>query len=79
MAVGNVRALIATGLAQYALQTQLYEELIGGLRRGSEVGELVARLQRLGHGGDPVEAVPFAATALFARRPSIRFPHPHES
>lgn len=76
MAVGNVRALVATGLAQYGLQVELYEELIGGLRRGCEVGELVRRLQALGRSGEALEAMTFGATALFARRPSIRFPHP---
>jgi hypothetical protein len=76
IAVGNCRALVATGLAQYAPQAELYDELIGGLRRGCEVGELVRRIQALGRERARIETMAFAATALFARRPSIRFPHP---
>ncbi len=76
VAAGNVRALLATGLAQYGLQVQLYDQLIGALRRGCQVGEIIRCLRALGKGGGDVEAVTFGASALFARRPSLRFPYP---
>ena len=76
MALGNVRALLATGLGNYGLRVALYEEIIGSLQTGEEVGEVAHRLQSLGGGEDPSARMALSATALFARRPSVRFPHP---
>jgi hypothetical protein len=77
MAVGTVRALLATGLARYGRQHRLYETLVGGLAAGCDVGELAAAVRRLAGETDALDdALAFCATALFARTPGLRFPAP---
>lgn len=76
MALGGVRALIATGLGQYSRRERLYTELIDALGSGSTVGEITRGVQRLGLGGSSLDGLTFSATALFVRTPSVRFPRP---
>jgi peptidoglycan hydrolase-like protein with peptidoglycan-binding domain len=77
MAVGTIRALLATGLARYGRQQRLYEVLVGKLKEGGEVGELARAVQRLATGHDSLDGLlAFSATALFARTPDVRFPAP---
>jgi hypothetical protein len=54
---------------------QAHGALIDALRRGGEVHEAVGALRQLA-GPTLDDAIAFTATALFARRPSVRFPAP---
>ncbi len=75
VSAGNVRALIATGLAQYARRRELYETLIRALAEGREVGDIVRCVQDADAGPQDFErTLAFTATALFARTPDTRFP-----
>jgi hypothetical protein len=73
VAVGTVRAVLATGLAGYVRQRRLYDKLIRALAEGPEIGELARGLQASA-GPDFEDRLAFAATALFARTPWVRFP-----
>ncbi len=66
MAVGTVRALLAAGLTRDSRRQR--EALAGALREGGDAHEVASALRET--------ALAFAATALFARAPSVRFPVP---
>lgn len=78
-AVGTAPAILATGLAADERQRALYATVIGALRVGRDVGDVRAAIAALADvGSEPALAdrLAFTAAALFARRPSIRFPAP---
>jgi cellulose synthase operon protein C len=70
LALGNVEAVIGTGLARYRAQEPLYHTIVDGLGGGKELGEIATAIRRLGSdGGQDIErALAFDAVALFARR-----------
>jgi hypothetical protein len=73
LALGNVEAVIATGLARYGAQEPIYSSLISGLARGTPLGEITTAIRRIGSDsrGDVGEALAFTAVALFARRGDV--------
>ena len=78
-AIGNVRALLATGLAQYSRQERLYDALIDALRDGGDVYDVAQSIRSLADSSSDMtfeDVAAYTATALFARSPSVRFPTP---
>jgi hypothetical protein len=68
LALGNVRAVVGTGLAPFQLQDRLYSTLMPGLVTGVPLGEVVTSLRRglAAHRLTEEETIAFGAVALFA-------------
>ena len=74
--LGNVRAVLGTGLARYESQARLYGLLVAGLASGATLGEVTNVVRRVAV-EDPAKLehlIAFAAPALFARSTAIAVP-----